>query len=263
MDSPPSITVSSTIDSVAFLQKAEALAAKLNLVFTDTLEDRSSDTVLAYTPEGLKLLHIPLGSTTTTCLLFVDFVNGKNGYRLARNYTTKQALARAVGIKKGFRPTIFDATAGMGTDAFVLASLDCQVTLCERSELMAALLEDGLDRALMEHKTAAIVSRMFLYKGDAREFLCNSSQSYHTIYLDPMYPHRNQSALSKKPLRIIRSLVGEDLDSAALFDSAKEKAKNRVVVKRSLKAPLISGEQPSHDIAMKNSRFDVYLNFKS
>jgi 16S rRNA (guanine1516-N2)-methyltransferase len=42
---------------------------------------------------------------------------------------------------------VLDATAGLGKDAFVLASLGCQMTLIERQPLIAALLEDGLARA--------------------------------------------------------------------------------------------------------------------
>ena len=56
-------------------------------------------------------------------------------------------IAKAVGIAQGVRPQVLDATAGLGKDAFVLASLGCQMTLIERQPLIAALLEDGLARA--------------------------------------------------------------------------------------------------------------------
>ena len=78
-----------------------------------------------------------------------------------------------------------------------------------------------------------------------------------------MYPHRHGSALNKQTLRTIRSLVGGDPDGADLLETALVKAENRVVVKRPRKAPLLSAIQPSHVIAMKNSRFDVYLTFNS
>ena len=259
-----SISVSSTINSATILQKAVELAANLNLPFTASIEHRSTEFVLAHTPQGLQLLHIPLGSQKSTCLLFVDFVHGKNGFRLAQNRTTKQAIARAVGIKPGFRPTILDGTAGLGSDSFVLASLDCTVTMCERSPIIGALLEDGLCRAAKEEKTAGIIeSKINLVLGDTRKYLQNNTATFHTIYLDPMYPHRNQSALNKQTLRIIRSLVGGDPDGAALLEIAREKAENRVVVKRPRKAPLLSDVQPSHVILMKNSRFDIYMTLKS
>jgi 16S rRNA (guanine1516-N2)-methyltransferase len=259
-----SISVSSTINSATILQKAVELAAKLHLPFTSSIEHRSSEFVLAYTPQGLQLLHMPLGSRKSICLLFVDFVHGKNGFRLAQNCTIKQPIARAAGVKPGFRPTILDGTAGLGSDAFVLASLDCRVTMCERSPIIGALLEDGLYRATEEEKTAEIVEkRLRLVLEDTQEYLQNNTETFHTIYLDPMYPHRNQSALNKQTLRIIRTLVGGDPDGAALLKIAREKAENRVVVKRPRKAPLLSDVQPSHVILMKNSRFDIYLTFKS
>jgi 16S rRNA (guanine1516-N2)-methyltransferase len=258
-----SISVSSTINSATILQKAVELAAKLNLPYSSSIENRSSEFILAYTSQGLQLLHMPLGSRKFTCLLFVDFVQGKNGFRLAQNCTIKQPIARAAGVKPGLRPTILDGTAGLGSDAFVLASLGCRVTMCERSPIIGALLEDGLSRAAKEEKTAGIVERISLVLKDTREFLQNNKQTFHTIYLDPMYPHQNQTALNKLTLRVIRSLVGGDPDGAALLEIAREKADNRVVVKRPRKAPLLSEVQPSHTILMKNSRFDIYLTFKS
>ncbi len=259
-----SISVSSTIKSATILQKAVELAAKLDLPFISSVENRSSEYILAYTQHGLQLLHLPLDSQKSICLLFVDFVHGKNGFRLAQNCTIKQPIARAAGIKPGFRPIILDGTAGLGADAFVLASLDCRVTMCERSPIIGALLEDGLCRAAKEENTTAIVKeRLRLVQGDSQEYLKNTTETFHTIYLDPMYPHNNQSALNKQTLRIIRSLVGGDPDGAELLETAREKAGNRVVVKRPRKAPLLSDIQPSHSILMKNSRFDIYLTFNS
>jgi len=256
-----SISVSSTTNSSTLLQKAEELAARLALPLVSVLDQQSAGLILAYTPHGLQLLHMPGNSQKPGCLLFVDFVHGKNGFRLAKNCTTKQPMSRAAGIKSGFRPDILDGTAGLGADAFVLASLGCRVTLCERSPIIGALLEDGLNRAAEAAKTAGIAARMKLHIGDTVRYLLTTSQNYHTIYLDPMYPHRSQSALSKQNLRVIRTLVGDDQDSSALLQLAREKALNRVVVKRPRLAPLLSDDQPSHMVSMKNSRFDIYLTF--
>ena len=260
------IFVSSTIDSSIILQKALALAAKLNIPFAASLEQRTTEFVLAYTSKGLQLLHIPFApqKQKAICLLFVDFVHGKNGFRLAQDCTSKQPLARAAGIKPGVRPTILDATAGRGVDGFVLASLGCRVMMCERSPILGALLEDGLERATRDQRTAGIVEqRIQLKLGDSRDYLHNTSETFHTIYLDPMYPDRQSSALNKQTLRTIRSLVGGDPDGSGLLETALIKAENRVVVKRPHKAPLLSSFQPSHVIEMKNSRFDVYLTFKA
>ncbi len=262
MHPPLSISVSSTIHSAIFLQKAVDLANKLELPFVDQVSECFSDFVLSYTPEGLKLLQPLPGSKKPQCLLFIDFVHGKNGYRLAKDCTIKQPLARAVGIKPGFRPVILDGTGGLGGDAFVLASLGCQVTMCERSPIIAALLEDGLQRAKKEEKTAGIIEqRLRLVVADTHNYLQKSPEIYTTVYLDPMYPHRLDSALNRQSMRTIRTLVGDDQDCGLLLEFAIKRARNRVVVKRPRQAPLLTEHIPSHQITAKNSRFDVYLTF--
>ena len=261
---PLAISVSSTINSASFLLKAEELAEKLGLAYRRTPAAESPDPVLAYTPEGLKLMQAQGPSGRFTTLLFVDFVHGRSGYRLARDRSTKQAIARAAGIKPGYRPTVLDGTAGLGGDAFVLASLGCRVTMCERSPVIASLLADGLHRALQDGTTAEIVgNRMQLIIGDAGEHLAGITAEYATIYLDPMFPHRRSSALNSQAMRILRTLAGDDMDSGSLLEAALGKAKNRVVVKRPGSAPTLTATVPSHVIAMKNSRFDVYLTFSS
>jgi 16S rRNA (guanine1516-N2)-methyltransferase len=264
MNSPAAISVSSTINSARILQKAAGLAKNLGLTFIPSIVERTTEIVLAYTPEGLKLLHAPLGSAKTTCLHYVDFIHGKHGFRLAHDCSTKQPLARAIGIKPGYRPTVLDTTAGLGGDSFVLASLGCQVTMCERSPLVAALLADGLARALQDSTTAGIVgNRMQLIVGDARHYLQQNCADFAAIYLDPMYPHRRKSALNSLTMRTLRTIVGDDQDSGALLESALVRAQNRVVVKRPRLAPTLTEAVPSHVIAMKNSRFDIYLTFNT
>ena len=257
-----SISVSSTINSAIFLQKAADLAKKLDLSLVEQISSSVSGLILAYTPDGLQLLQNVPGSKKPHCLLFVDFVHGKNGYRLANNCTTKQPFARSVGIKPGFRPEVLDGTGGLGSDAFVLASLGCRVTMCERSPILAALLEDGLQRAAQEKKTASIIEeRLQLVVADTQSYLQQCRDVYSTVYLDPMYPHRHDSALNRQSMRTIRTLVGDDQDCGALLKIALKKAENRVVVKRPKSAPTLTEHIPSHIVPMKNSRFDIYLTF--
>ena len=55
--------------------------------------------------------------------IYADFVEGKAAHRRKFGGGRRQAIGRAVDLKKGANPTIVDATAGLGRDAFVLASL--------------------------------------------------------------------------------------------------------------------------------------------
>ena len=258
-----SISTSSTINSPTILHKAQSLANKLKLPYHRSIKESDSDFLLIYTENGLHFCQ----STDTTRIkrfLYVDFIKGKSGYRHRNSLTIQQPLAKAIGIKPGIRPSVFDATAGLGRDAFVLACLGCEVFMCERSPILHSLLEDGLNRASQEKKTAKIVStRMHLLFEDSRNYLQKNPQRFQTIYLDPMYPHRTRSALNKLEMRVIRDLVGDDEDSGILLELALARAQNRVVVKRPKGAKELSRRAVSFVVSMKNSRFDIYLTTPS
>lgn len=189
----------------------------------------------------------------------VDFVEGQAAHRRLFGGGNGQMIAKAVGIAQGVRPVVLDCTAGLGKDAFVLASLGCQMTLIERQPLIAALLEDGLQRGRGDAEVGPIVQRMRLLVGNAIEQMrAWQGEAPQVIYLDPMFPHRDKSALVKKEMRVFRPLVGDDLDAPALLAAALELASHRVVVKRPRKAPIIEGPKPSHSLEGKSSRYDIY-----
>ncbi len=254
-----SISVLSIINLPSFQDKAKSLADRLNLPCHQSIAEAASEFFLVYTEIGLQFC-IYSNPDQMQSLLYVDFVKGKNGYRHSKNSTIRQPLAKAVGIKPGVRPSVFDATAGLGRDAFVFACLGCEVSLCERSAILHCLLEDGLSRASQETKTMEIVSsRMTLRMEDSKKILQNSPRTYHTIYLDPMYPHRPNSALNRQEMRVIRDLVGDDDDGGMLLEAAFGAAQNRVVIKRPKGAVELSDRKPSFVVPMKNSRYDIYL----
>ncbi|GAA5135407.1 class I SAM-dependent methyltransferase [Thalassotalea piscium] len=189
----------------------------------------------------------------------VDFVEGAAAHRRKFGGGRGQDIAKAIGLKHGFTPHVLDATAGLGRDAFVLASLGCQVTMMERMPVVAALLENGLERALINSEVGDIIKRISLVFASSIENMA-TTVSPDVIYLDPMYPHREKSAAVKKEMRVFQSLVGEDLDADALLSPALELAHYRVVVKRPSYAPPLDNKKPSTSINMKKNRFDVYVN---
>jgi len=189
----------------------------------------------------------------------VDLVEGASAHRRKFGGGRGQDIAKAVGLKHGFTPHVLDATAGLGRDAFVLASLGCQVTLMERMPVVAALLEDGLNRAKINSDVGDIANRMQLVHASSIEQM-DLAEQVDVIYLDPMYPHREKSAAVKKEMRVFQSLVGEDLDADALLSPALELAQYRVVVKRPSYAENLADKKPSTLIKMKKNRFDIYVN---
>lgn len=150
----------------------------------------------------------------------VDFVDGAVAHRRKFGGGRGQDIAKAVGLKHGFTPSVLDATAGLGRDAFVLASLGCDVTLMERMPIVAALLANGLSRAELSNDTKEIASRMRLIHASAIENM-KLAQAPDVIYLDPMYPHREKSAAVKKEMRIFQHLVGTDDDADTLLAPAQ------------------------------------------
>lgn len=201
--------------------------------------------------------------TTAVGPIYVDFVNGPLGYRRCHGGGRKQPLARAIGLKPQINPTVLDTTAGLGRDAFVLAYLGCQVQMVERVPAIAALLQDGLQRAQQNAQLRSIITeRLQLIHHDAQDWISKTATAakYDTIYLDPMYPARQKSALVKKEMRLFQNLIEADLDATALLKRALINAHQRVVVKRPTWAPPLSDSQPTFCIKGQNTRFDVYIN---
>ncbi len=194
--------------------------------------------------------------------LFIDFNSGEHQYRRLHGGGNGQPIAKAIGIKKyDHPPTVIDATAGMGRDSFVLASLGCHVIAIERHPLLAPLLQDALNRAKPIAELQAIIERMTLITGNAIEQLPALAAQYHpdVIYLDPMFPERQKSALVKQELRILKALAGSDEDAGKLLDIARQCAP-KIVVKRPRIAPTLTHEKPSWQLIGERNRFDIYLN---
>ncbi|WP_299489828.1 class I SAM-dependent methyltransferase [uncultured Shewanella sp.] len=190
----------------------------------------------------------------------VDFVSGAVAHRRKFGGGRGQSIAKAVGLKNGVTPSVVDGTAGLGRDAFVLASLGCDITMIERHPVVGALLEDGLRRAYDDAEIGEWTQqRMRLMPGSSLQALQQNVSNIDVVYLDPMYPHRDKSALVKKEMRVFQSLVGADLDADDLLTPAMALANKRVVVKRPDYADDLNGIKPSTVIKTKKNRFDVYV----
>lgn len=222
------------------------------------VHDQSAILALVLTDERLELRKLDepkLGA------IAVNFVDGTMAHRRKFGGGRGEAVAKAVGIKGDYLPTVIDATAGLGRDAFVLASIGCKVLLVERNPIVAALLEDGLARAYADPEIGGFMQeRMILADERNISLLDAEQQTADVVYLDPMYPHKQKSALVKKEMRVFQHLVGADLDSDDFFAPAKALARKRVVVKRPDYAPFLAEQKPDFSQTTKNHRFDVYLS---
>lgn len=188
-----------------------------------------------------------------------DFVRGRTAYRLESMQGTRQPLLEAVGFRSGAELSVLDATAGLGGDGLLLARAGCRVVLCERAPAMAALLEDGLDRARLAGESGleeVIARRVVLRFMDARGLL-QTGERFDVIHLDPMFPPRQKSALVKKEMRLARLVAHEGESELPELLALCRAAAARVVVKRPLRAPPLA-DGYARQLRGRSIRYDIY-----
>ncbi|MCI5224527.1 MAG: hypothetical protein D3924_18135 [Candidatus Electrothrix sp. AR4] len=244
----------------ALASQVEKLAARLDLAVAQACSAATGQyrLLLRISDQGLELItpHDPNLNGSVR----VDFISGRTAYR--RKQGKKELLLRAVGCKGKTTPAIMDGTGGLGGDSFILAAAGCRVRIFERQPIIAALLANGLERAAAHPETAKIVRRIQLTPGDVVTTLLKMQEcgeQADVVYLDPMFPERRKSALVKKELRLLQLLAPIDSSPDQLLTAAIRAAANRVVVKRPIKAPVLTGLSPSHSLRGKTVRFDVYV----
>ena len=242
----------SIIDDGHNRSRTLANSTGLRLANADTDTADAGQFTLRWINDRLALHNNTGQSSTDIC---IDFTEGRAQHRLKFGGGHGQDLARAVKTRE--HPLIGDATAGLGRDAFVFASLGCQVILLERSVVVHALLDDALKRAREQSETSEIAQRMQLYKLDSTT-LPDSwpiETQPQVIYLDPMYPDNKRTA--KKEIQLLRTLLDDHDNEDELLQAACRTAP-RVVVKRPRRAPPLALTKPSGNIISPNTRYDIY-----
>lgn len=160
------------------------------------------------------------------------------------------ALAKACGVRADW--TVLDAMAGLGLDGITLAALGCRVTMVERDASLAAMLED----AVVEAQRRLPLGDVETIAADVR-YLAIEPRQFDAIYLDPMFPLRNDGALPGKAAQLLARHVGtSDDDIDALLLRCRALAANRVVLKRRRHDAEVA--PPDWQISGRSVRFDVY-----
>ena len=236
--------------------QALAIAQKLNAPLDSTPQNHLF--TLEFNDQEVRLHSHGQGKQNP---IVVNFHAGEADHRRKFGGGKGQMIAKAVGISGSFKPRILDATAGLGGDAFVLASLGCHLTLQERSPIAHALLSNGLMRGLEYARHTGdgdlenVLSRMQLLNTDS---IGSTISHTDVIYLDPMFPTRKKSAAVNKSMKAFHSLIGNDDDADQLLAHALAQDVCRVVVKRPRIAPPVGDKKPSYTLEGKSSRFDIY-----
>jgi len=171
---------------------------------------------------------------------------------------SKSILVRAFGKKAN---VIFDLTAGLGGDAYRLARSGHQVFASERDPAIYALLISGWQRDReLGNVDLEVSKRLEFSQEEGARVLDQIDQADIGVYLDPMYPRpRRHKALPKRELQVLRQLLGDDEDDAAVLLELARLRAARVVVKRPHRAPPLLPDV-SFALSTKLVRLDVYVN---
>ncbi|MBY0544393.1 MAG: class I SAM-dependent methyltransferase [Gammaproteobacteria bacterium] len=250
-----------TIAVIVSNDRTQQLAETLNLVALTTIDEHYEFLLL----EQNNKLSLRWKTEKQVAWLCIDFLEGALAHR-QKQPRNKEAIIKAVGLKGNYRPTVIDTTAGLGRDAFILASAGCDVTLIEKNPIIKTLLDDGLNRLLAKQNL-----KMHLLEGDAMDVLnvITLEQKADVIYLDPLFPPRNKTALVKKDMQILQRLClitplpqgeREPNGDANLLEIALRCATKRVVVKRPDYAGPLSERPVDFSIKTPHHRFDIYRN---
>ena len=217
---------------------------------------------------GLELVRTSEGLALTdgTMELRADF--SRMLPRLKQGRLQQELLVKAARAKGVEHPWAIDATAGFGEDSLLLAAAGFTVDLYEQDCVIAALLQDALDRAADDQALADAVARMRLHAGEdsiagLRQTAASIEQSElaapDVVYLDPMFPERTKSAAVKKKFQLLHHLEQPCADEETLVEAALAVHPRKVVIKRPVKGPLLAGMKPSYQLAGKAVRYDVLV----
>ena len=137
--------------------------------------------------------------------------------RLKRASLKSEMIARACNLAE--KPSLIDATAGLGHDSLLMAHLGAKVTLVERHPILFTLLEDSHTRAQSDAFLSQVVSRIHLVFSDSADYLkqqAEQQQIVDVVYLDPMFlsvtktSRQSKTGTGQKQMQLLHMLLPED-----------------------------------------------------
>ncbi len=189
--------------------------------------------------------------------VFCDF--NKSSLDFRRRYSKgKQDLLRAIG---GNNKKVLDTTAGLGTDALVMAFHGCRVTAVEKSPIVFSLLRDALQNDSLPPDLKEILGkRLEVINSDSIDFMKanKGKKKWDVAYLDPMFFVKSKTALPKKEMAVLHDLLDRPSEEEIreLIRQCRT-VSHRTVIKRPLRSTCT--EKPSFSIEGNLIRFDVYV----
>ena len=127
-------------------------------------------------------------------MLKCSFIEGPILHRLKYGKGRGQNLAKAVGMKSNKNRNIIDATAGLGYDAFILASLGANVTLIERSEKIFEINKISKNKNIVNYcggGIAASLEAFVLYQLGFKNIAIYDNSLHEWAAIDQTLPMEN------------------------------------------------------------------------
>ncbi|MNP21724.1 Ribosomal RNA small subunit methyltransferase J [compost metagenome] len=152
-----------------------------------------------------------------------------------------------------------------------MAYLGAQIQLVERHPILFTLLEDAKAQAEQDSFLSQFMDRIQLIFADSASYLQQlqqTAQIVDVVYLDPMFPQRDQNhqaikkqAQVKKQMQLLHLLLPEDgeMDLGDNLLVLAQKVAKRVVVKRPRHAIFLANQEPAHQWQGDACRFDAYF----
>lgn len=256
-------------ESAAELKRAQKFAEAWNVPVLAALDSIPATNVTPVADESLGVKVIVQANALALAFLdkkrgkpyIVDFQSPTWRSRFQQPISKQHIFRRALGINGDRQVHVFDATAGFGQDSLMALSMGCKVTAAERSPVVFALLQNGIERAREEEVLKAAFQRLSLKCGESSEILksMTGAQAPDVVFIDPMFDKPKKSAKSPKEMQLLQELVpaGSSMEEEQLLNLALSVARSRVVVKRPLKTRALKGT--SHSFKGQSIRYDVYL----
>ena len=204
----------------------------------------------------LKLDESGLSLTDGTLTIQGNFTKMRS--RIAPNKVSRELIVRAAKVKGVENPVAIDATAGLGEDSFLLAAAGFTVHLYERNPVIAALLQDAINRAMETPGIEQIAHRMHVVETDSVKALPHLQTAPDIVLLDPMFPEKHKSSQAKKKLQLLQRLEAPCADETALLDAALSAHPRKIVIKRPIKGPFLAGRKPDYSLTGKAIRYDCF-----
>ncbi|MBT5092617.1 MAG: class I SAM-dependent methyltransferase [Halobacteriovoraceae bacterium] len=158
-----------------------------------------------------------------------------------------EPFARAIGLNNK-QCDIWDATCGTGKDSLLMMAYGHRVKSFERNPWVFLLLQDALYRA--ENPFELFFGSCLDYK--------DKLDAPDLIYYDPMFPDKKKKALPRKEMQIFKKLGLRDQDEEEFIMAAKKIIKNRLVIKRPVKADVFLNSCTA-SFPGKSARYDMYM----